>query len=193
MEFKGKESVIERLFDLICSEKENEDEILTILRNQDLRGMMKDVINSHDDNDISMLMWAVWRLKENVVKELVSLGADINYGVIDGETVVTFWDNMICGKKPLAAANIAEFLHGLGLDLSIGSCKTWSIVRRARELNLTLLIERLTRLGYHYSVEEVSDRSEQYVTDQFIEKYNLTTLNVDDPDNPDNDWEGGAW
>lgn len=157
-----KESTIEQLFELICEKRNNEDEIITILRNEDLRPMMHQIVNFHEnDYDETMLMWAVWRLKPNVIKELVEQGADVNYHTSSGESAATYWDLNDSDRndngKQWTAAEIAEYLHKLGLNLSIGSNASWSLVKSSHKKNLGLLKERLTRLGYRYTDESDED------------------------------------
>src|SRR3990167_8703542 len=132
-------SELDRLYILISAkESDNQDEILKTL---DSLKNPKDVINQIRDDE-SLLMWAVWNLREEVVKKLVELGADVHWSNDYGQSAATYWDfNLYESNRSTCPVRenqelvlrIVTILHKAGADLSLNAPKyTKSIIKKVR-------------------------------------------------------------
>lgn len=146
------EMLVEKLFDLISVDEPNEDEIVKILNDDENKDVIKEVINTIPDNDLeeSMLMWAVWRLKKNVIIELLKLGVDYDYANNSSESASTYWnfENDASEKEQILVGEIAEILDKAGVDLDADGMYSWSLVTKAHKYKLKKLISKLQELGY---------------------------------------------
>jgi len=97
-----------------------------------------------------MLMWAVWRLKKRVIQRLLDLGTNVHFYNVYGESVSTYWkmDEGSSVDKQKLACEIIDLLHEKQVPLNIDSQFSYSIVRRARENKLNILLVKLQSLGY---------------------------------------------
>lgn len=148
-----------KLFELISSSVDNEAEVCEILDacfQRDPR-KTKIMVNTPRPNEAgaeSLLMWAVWTLKKDVVKKLLDCGADVKYINESMHSVSTYWDCF--PKKPdeEKASEIAILLHNQGANLSLSYAGDWSIVRKAKEYNLDKLSATLESLDPSYKYEK---------------------------------------
>lgn len=143
------------LFELISSADENQSKILAILSSCTNKRNLKKIVNApcnQPSGDETMLMWAIWRLKKDVVSALLDAGANPHYVNMVGESVVTYWpfsassDNAV--EKQKVAVEIVNVLNSCGVDFSKGSYLSYSLVKRAKEFGLDIISERLKELGY---------------------------------------------
>ena len=136
------------LFTLISSNENNEPEILELLKKPEAKALINKPA-PHDMGDETMLMWAVWRLKKDVILRLLEIGADPTYSNDLGSSVATYWHTELIQKNERLACEIAQILHKAGADLSWDAPDfSYSLVRRAKEEKLLLLGETLRELGY---------------------------------------------
>ena len=142
--------LVEELFHKISVDEPNEEDVVRIINNPENKSVIKKVINTIPDKRMqeSMLMWAVWRLKKNIVIELIKFGADCKYQNGALESVSTYWNLKPNDDKQILAGEIAEILHKNGANLGDGGLYTWSLVRKAKKYNLYELIPKLQELGY---------------------------------------------
>ena len=140
------------LFTAISIDKDNEDDVLKLLKDNQDNVNLKEIVNTvctEGQCNESMLMWAVWRMKKNVIIRLLDIGADPHFSSHFGESVSTYWnDSTIKEKGEDLAFEIAQILHQKGVNLEMDSCDSYSIVGRARVHNFKILNEKLQQLGY---------------------------------------------
>lgn len=151
MQIMHNQKIFDHLFDLISKNEDNEEEIITILLDPKNKNFIKCLINSPDPNtDETLLMMAVWRLKENTVLTLIRLGANINYKNIDGDSVSTYWNlnSRNSNNKQFLAGQIARILHHNGAILYSKSHHREDLITKAKEKNLIILLRELKKLGY---------------------------------------------
>lgn len=153
MSFQEQQDCWNLLFSSISKDIDNENEIIRLLDeyNKNFTNF-KEIINcvsKQNRCDESMLMWAVWRMKKNVVIKLIEIGANPRFISHFGESVATYWnDSTIQEKGEDAALEIATVLHQNGVKLDLDSCNSYSIVKRARVHGYNKLSEGLKQLGY---------------------------------------------
>lgn len=107
-----------QLFNLISVEEENEEETLELLEKA-----TAEIINTPSparSGGETMLMWAVWRLKLNVVKKLLEKGADPLFFNEMGQSTATYWNKDTIKEKEDVACEIAKILFAKGVRLSVG-------------------------------------------------------------------------
>jgi hypothetical protein len=143
-------SLVNHLFDLISVNEKNEKEILDLLEKHRNDQNIQEILNEIPDDDYeeSMLMWAVWRIKIDVVKKLVEMGADLKYSNSMEESVSTYWDDDEIKKDENKACELAQYLHGKGVDLSERSMYSWSLLKRSKDNKHQILLKKLKELGY---------------------------------------------
>ena len=141
------------LFDLISTKEENETEIINLITNYPNKQLLKEFVNkpiAQYSGEETMLMWAVWRLKDQVVTKLLEVGADPLYKNKIGDSVSTYWndDELKIVSKHLAAFAIIRLLDKQLVSFSQGSGMSWSLIKRSREHKLIEITNLLKELGY---------------------------------------------
>lgn len=144
-----------KLFQLVSVDIDNEREVCEILKacfqkDPDQTKIMVNTPHLHSSESASLLMWAVWTLKKDVVKGLLDCGADPKYVNENMQSVSTYWNCF--PKKPDEdkASEIATLLHNHGADLLLSYAGDWSIVRKAQEYELNKLRATLESLDPVY-------------------------------------------
>lgn len=153
------------LFRLVSADVDNETEVCEILDScfQKDPDQTKIMINAphlyNTSESATLLMWAVWTLKKDVVKKLLDCGADPKYVNENMQSVSTYWNCF--PKKPDEdkASEIATLLHNHGADLLLSYAGDWSIVRKAQEYELNKLRATLEALDPMYKKIAFFDRS----------------------------------
>lgn len=158
MEFTEQLKVYKDLFRLISTDENNEDQINLYLDSIVDQQLLKIIINIPNDTEETMLMWAVWNLKKDVVLKLIEKGANVHYQSNFNENCATYWNfGMNCinntydcnsEKRQSIAAEIAEILHNHGVDFAVNGESSYGLVKRSFEYNLEILIKKMKELGY---------------------------------------------
>jgi hypothetical protein len=154
MAFQKNLAFWEKLFDLVSVEDDNQTEITQLLESFDDKITLEEIINtpsSPQKDHESMLMWAVWRLKKQTVIDLLKFGANPKFVNNREDSVSTYWRLgwvEISENQEKIACDIAQILHGAGVNLSRRSIMTHSLVKNARKNELKMLCSKLKELGY---------------------------------------------
>jgi len=152
-----------KIFDLISSVDENQDEVCEMLRDENEKMSLKELqVMVNFQRPVSsgaetMLMWAVWRLKARVVEKLLEYGADPTFMNEMGNGVSTYWETNLVSKNQDVASEIAKMLHDADADLLCSRGFSMSIVQKAQEYGLTKLQEAIEKLDPLYASYRYSD------------------------------------
>jgi hypothetical protein len=135
-----------QLFKAISIKEENEEQVLSMLENAS-----RELINLPSSSPYeaeTMLMWAVWRMKERVIEKLLDMGARVHPNDQNDQNVATFWDRDRVEREPEKAKRIVRMLHKAGayLDFDVPHM-TLSIVSVHSNPGDTLY-ELFKELGY---------------------------------------------
>jgi len=157
--------IINTLYNLVVSEKDNEEEILAILNDDCFKPNIKKIVNTIiDDVDreiypkdvcyshpgTSLLMWAVFNLKKNVVRRLLECGAKVSHKNENYDGVSSFWNlkSSMDEKTQERICEIAEMLHNAKVPLNVSGDLYDSLVDQAHQCKLVIVKEKVLQLGY---------------------------------------------
>ncbi len=151
------EQLRQHVLELISLDQCNEDAILKLLPRLDKQSVNH--VFESDYGQETMLMWAVWRQKINVVEKLLDMDADPEWTNLDGENALTYWDLTLgaswkAQSSPETMYNycqLARILHTAGCNLAGHgySSQSYYPVQRAVEYNISPLNHTLRDLRYN--------------------------------------------
>ena len=153
MNFEAQLNFHDELFALISVADKNENEAISFMNSIQDIDKLKEIVNTPNKcktGNETMLMWAIWRLKKDVVNELLLHGADPLFVNHDEESASTYWNGTLLDdlENQKIACDIACILHKHGVDLSKNSYMSYSIVKRANKYDFVELKKILSNLGY---------------------------------------------
>lgn len=99
---------------LISVDQDNEKEVIDLMSKYEKKINMREMVNRvyfTGALEETMLMWAVWRLKKNIVNTLLEFGANVRYVTRLGQGASTYWDLDAINRKEKTACEITEILH----------------------------------------------------------------------------------